>query len=92
MLSLMHNEFASADVLSTARRLGFATTDVNVRSQLSIYAGKGIIERVGNGRYRIAPAIEHKLMESETPPAETGGVPGNTGEAATSPNPNRSVA
>jgi hypothetical protein len=53
--------FNSGDVERAARELGFKQTAVNVRSQLSAYTEKGIIRRLGLGKYRVSDGVKLTL-------------------------------
>lgn len=57
-----HPEAATLDdILSIADRLGTPINRNTLRSQASIYAEKGILERVGQGSYRVTPSGAEQL-------------------------------
>jgi hypothetical protein len=53
--------FTIDNVLDAGRPVGFAPTRGNVRSQMAAYIDRGIIERVGQGHYRLTPAGEVEI-------------------------------
>lgn len=57
--------FNSGDVELVARGLGFDQTAVNIRSQLSGYTEKGIIRRLGLGKYRVSEATKLALVTTD---------------------------
>jgi hypothetical protein len=53
--------FTIDNVLDAGRPAGFAPTRGNVRSQMAAYIDRGIIERVGQGHFRLTPAGEAEI-------------------------------
>ena len=62
LAALVHRtNFNTSRVLMVAKQQGVATTEVNVRSQLSIYTNRGILDRIGTGLYCLTPLAADAL-------------------------------
>jgi hypothetical protein len=53
--------FTSRDVERTAQKLEIKQNGVNIRSQLSNYTEKGVVRRIGLGRYVVTDATKEVL-------------------------------
>lgn len=78
-LAKQGDKFKSEDAVRIARLQGVEFKPVNIRSQFSIYTGRGILQRLGGGYYRVsneAAAILMRQAEYEEDP--DGGTSGSS--------------